>query len=73
MNYSRNGIAEKRRSLHPVGKRLVTKAGVWLVRLLLVALVAMAVVGCASGWGALKGIIDKSPDVEAIDVAPSGF
>ena len=73
MDYSRSGVVLKKRGLHPAGKRLVTKGGVWVLRLLLVAFVSMIIIGSFAAWGAAKGIMDKAPDVEAINVAPSGF
>lgn len=73
MNYSKYGTAKKQRQIRASSKKLAAKSGISLVRCLLVCLVGLAVVGCFAAYGALKGIMDKAPSIETINVAPSGF
>lgn len=73
MNYSKYGIKQKQRQLRASTKKFAFKTGVALVRSGLVCLVGLVIIGCFAAYGAFRGIIEKSPSIETINVVPSGF
>ncbi len=73
MNYSRSGIKAKEAELNSIGLKLTHKLGLFVARLMLIAVVGVTVIGVASGLGVFKGIIDSAPDITNIDVSPTGF
>ncbi|BCN30038.1 transglycosylase domain-containing protein [Anaeromicropila herbilytica] len=73
MNFSKKEAANKQRRLKSASAKLKTKALISLFRIFLVSIVLLAFVGVASGYGVIKGLIDDAPNIDAIDVAPTGF
>ena len=73
MKYTTEGIKASQASLNSVGTKIGKKFILIIVRLILLAIVAAAVIGCSAGIGVFKGILDTSPDITNIDVTPSGF
>lgn len=73
MNFSRKGTAQKEKDIKSTGKRLSTKTGVSIFRIIIVSLVALIIIGCFAGYGAIKGIIDKAPDISDIGLTPTGY
>ena len=73
MSYSRFDIEEKRRKYGSVSKRLGSKVLIWVVRLFMVAIVAVAIIGSYLIYGGVKGVIDKAPEIKSVNVMPTGF
>ena len=73
MNYSKAGIKAKEAQLNSLGPKFSKKFGLIMVRLTLIGIIALAVIGTATGIGVFKGILDSSPDITNIDVTPTGF
>lgn len=73
MNFSRKGTAQKEKDIKSTGKRLSTKTGVSIFRIIIVSLVALIIIGCFAGYGAIKAIIDKAPDIGDIGLTPTGY
>lgn len=73
MNYSKHSIIRKKNRIRSSSKKVATKTGISLIRCFLVCIVGLAIVGGYAGYGAFRGIIEKSPSIETINVAPSGF
>ncbi len=73
MNYSKQGIQNRKKSIRSFSKKMGKKVTLYLVRLLIVAIAASAILGTCAGVGVFKGIIDTSPEITNIDVSPTGF
>ena len=73
MSYSRFDIEEKRRKYGSIPKRFGSKVLVWVVRLFMVAIVAAAITGGYLIYGSVKGIVDKAPEINSVNVMPTGF
>ncbi len=73
MNYSKQGIQKKKKSIRSFSKKLGKKFTLYFVRFLIVAILAGAILGASAGIGVFKGIIDTSPEITNIDVSPTGF
>ena len=73
MNYSQKGTQRKAKDLKSTKKRLVSKTGVSIFRILIVSLVALVIIGGFAGYGFIKGVIDSAPDINDISINPTGF
>ncbi len=73
MDYSKYGTTQKRNRIRSSSKKLAVKSGISLLRCVLICLVGLAIVGGFAAYGALCAIIDKAPNIDTINVAPSGF
>lgn len=73
MNFGTNGIKKKQKEINSISAKLSKKLWLWMLRALLILVVGGAVIGAAGGIGVFKGIIDTSPEIDNIDVSPTGF
>lgn len=73
MDYSKRGVAKKKSQVKSTAKRLVTKARVTAFRLGIVAVVFIVVCGGLAGFGTLNALIDSAPELEDVNVMPTGF
>lgn len=73
MSYTKNDIEEKLIKYRSIPRRLTSKMGVWIVRAVIVVVVAAVIAGAYAAYGSVKGILDKAPSVKTIRVAPTGF
>lgn len=73
MNYSHEGIKSKQASMTSVGTKLGKKFILWIARIFLISFIGLGIIGVAGGIGVFKGIIDTSPEIDNIDVTPTGF
>lgn len=73
MNYSKQGIIRKKKKIRSFSKKMGKKLTLYLVRFLIIAIIAGSILGACAGFGVFKGIIDTSPEITNIDVSPSGF
>lgn len=73
MNYGKNGLMKKQKQLLSSASRIQHKTGVSLFRTTLVILILCIVVGVVAGYGVVCGILDNAPNIDSIDVAPTGF
>ncbi|MCR5798836.1 MAG: PBP1A family penicillin-binding protein [Lachnospiraceae bacterium] len=73
MNYSKHGVAQKRKEVNSLGIKCAKKLNFYLLAVIIMAFIAISVIGICGGLGVFKGIIDTSPDITNIDVSPTGF
>ncbi len=73
MNFSKKGTMEKQQRIQSASSKLVKKTNIIIYRTFLVALVLLILVGATSVYGVVSGLIDNAPDVEGLDLSPSGF
>ena len=73
MNYGRKGVRKIQGELVSRGIKFKKMSGVILLKILLVAVLAVFLgVGCII-VGAFKGIISQAPDISTLDVVPEGY
>jgi len=73
MNYSARGVARKQRALKAIGPKISRKLGLIIVELLIVAVVAITIMGASGGIGIFKGVLATAPDISNINVTPTGY
>ncbi|MCR4946794.1 MAG: penicillin-binding protein [Lachnospiraceae bacterium] len=73
MNYGREGIKKREEELLALSPKIGRKTGVWSVKIIMIALLAVIVAGCMFVFGVVKGVIDSSPSIDDIDATPTGF
>ena len=72
MNYSKNSIIKKHKTLVSARRKLSTKLIINFFRIFVLAILLLGAVGISVGLGMASGILEGTPDVEAISIAPSG-
>src|SRR5574344_190843 len=73
MNFSKKGTIEKQQKIQSASSKLVKKTNIIIYRTFLVAVVLLILVGTSSVYGVVSGLIDNAPNVEGLDLSPSGF
>lgn len=73
MDFSSRGVNKKKHALAAFGPKLSRKLAILIVELLIMALLAIAIMGASGGIGIFKGIIATAPDITNIDVTPTGY
>lgn len=73
MNFSKNGTVSKQKQIKSTSKKLATKVKISIFKIFLICLLIIAIVGGFAGIGVLQGIIESSPNIDSINVAPTGF
>ena len=72
MNYGKESTVTRRSTGSKASKKRKKKA-VRAIKVLLVIFLIMLVTGLGLSFGFIKGLVDSSPDVSSINVAPSKF
>ena len=73
MDFSKKGVEKKQKALVSKLPRNKKKLTVSLFKAMLVLFLAIIVLGIGAGFGALKGILDDTPEVNAKDLIPKGY
>lgn len=73
MNYGRRGARKRQKELSSPTTKLGKFFAITLFKVLVFAVVTVAVIGLCAGVGLYMGVIDTAPDVSNIDVSPAGF
>lgn len=73
MNYGKRGISKIQKSLTSKKIKLKKMVVVTTLKLILVALLSVAVVGICLGLGMFKGILSSVPDIDPASVLPTGY
>ena len=73
MNFGKNGARKQLRTIQSIGKKTRSKTVMIALRACFFALVLAAVLGIASVYGVVEGIIAESPDMRTINVSPQGI
>ncbi|MBD5451892.1 MAG: PBP1A family penicillin-binding protein [Lachnospiraceae bacterium] len=73
MNYGKKGISKIQKSLTSKKIKLKKMVVVTALKLILVAMLSMAVVGICLGLGMFKGILSSVPDIDPASVLPTGY
>ena len=73
MDFTRYGVEKREDELSVSYERLKKRVRVMALRAALFVFFAALFGGCAFLYGAWRGIVDKTPDVDSISISPSGF
>ncbi len=73
MNYSKKGVSEKQQALNAKSSKWGRKAALIFFKVFLVVFLSVGIVGAFGVLGVVKGIIDSSPDISQMTVAPTRF
>lgn len=73
MNFSYDNAIKKRKTVNSSKKKLKTKFCVNSFKFFIFILVALITTVTFAGFGMIHGIIDSSPSVDDINIAPSGY
>ena len=73
MDFGRKGLQKQLKLLQSKQKRIQTKSAVGFFKLTIVAILFAGTVSGFTLWGAAQGILNESPDMGNIDVAPKGL
>lgn len=73
MNYGKKGVKKRQARLQALGPRWGNKFGLLAVELIIIAIIAIGVMGAAAGIGMFKAVLDTAPTPNPNDVAPSGY
>ena len=73
MNYGKDGVRKQERTLRNGSGRWGKKFGIVLFKFILIALLALVIIGISAGIGVFRGIIASAPDISNISVTPTGF
>ncbi|MCR5204765.1 MAG: transglycosylase domain-containing protein [Lachnospiraceae bacterium] len=73
MDYSRLGIDDKRKELKSISRRMGSKVIVTVFRVVILAVVALSIVGVVAAFGAFNGILDTTPDIEIVQLEVKGY
>jgi len=69
MRYGRRDIEKKQRNM--TAEKVEQKAGMTLLRLLIIALFALTIGGACAGYGIVRGLIAGAPDITGLSTAPA--
>ena len=73
MDFTRDGIEQQRNELQASASMAGNRIGVNLLRLLVLALIVIAVSSIFLIRGAYQGILDGSPEISDVNIMPAGF
>ena len=73
MNFNENETSRKIKSQVSKPTKYKKKCGLWIFRIVFILIVAIGVSAIGCGLGVFHGILSSAPDIDEINVLPSGF
>ena len=73
MNFSVSKTQEKRKELTALRSKIGKKMKVTVLKIVMLALLAVGILGFSMFFGAANGVIESAPDLATLDVAPQGY
>ncbi len=73
MNYGKENAAKQSAQLAGRGKRMHHSAGLAIIRISLICIIAVILAGGITAYLYAKDLIDQLPDVSTIDISPTGY
>lgn len=73
MNFSKRSTVERLKETNSITGRLQKKAGVLILSAILVGIVFIGAIGVSAGLGFYQSVIDRAPDIDSVDVSPTGY
>ncbi len=73
MNFTKKGIKDKYKNMHSLPNKMSRKTLLTVLKVFLVIMLFVIVKVGFAGLGFVKGIIDNAPDINQIDLSPTGY
>lgn len=73
MNFTKKGIRDKYKNMHSLPNKMGRKTLLTALKIFLVIMLFVIVTVGFAGLGFVKGIIDNAPDINQIDLSPTGY
>lgn len=73
MNYSKKSTTKKKKRLASKNAKLKHRFFLIFGKTLLICFFIVVIVGCCAAFGIYKGILASAPDIDTIDVSPTGY
>ena len=73
MNYGKKGVTEKQKDLNAKSSKWGKKIALIFLKVFLVVFISGGIIAASGAIGIIKGVIDSSPDISEMTVAPTKF
>ena len=73
MNYGKKGVTEKQKDLNAKSSKWGKKIALIFLKVFLVVFISGGIIVASGAVGIIKGVIDSSPDISEMTVAPTKF
>ena len=73
MNYGKKGVAAKQKALNTKSTKLGRKIFLIFLKIFLILFVSIGIIAASGAIGIVKGVIDSSPDISEMTIAPTKF
>ena len=73
MNYGKKGVIEKQKALNAKATKVGRKIALIFLKVFLLIFVSVGIIVASCGLGVIKGVIDSSPDISEMTIAPTKF
>ncbi|MBR3601687.1 MAG: transglycosylase domain-containing protein [Lachnospiraceae bacterium] len=73
MNYGKKGVTEKQKDLNAKSSKWGKKIALIFLKVFLVVFISGGIIAASGAVGIIKGVIDSSPDISEMTVAPTKF
>lgn len=73
MNYGKKGVAEKQKDLNAKSSKWGKKIALIFLKVFLILFISIGIIAASGALGIVKGVINSSPDISQITVAPTRF
>ena len=73
MNYGKKGVNKKQKALNAKSSKWGRKAALLFFKVFLVLFLSFGVIAASGAFGIIKGVIDSSPDISQMSIAPTRF
>jgi len=73
MNYGKKGVTEKQKTLNAKSSKWGKKIALIFFKVFLVVFISGGIIAASGALGIIKGVIDSSPDISQMTIAPTKF
>lgn len=73
MNYGKKGVTKKQKALNAKSTKIGKKIFLIFLKVFLVVFVSVGIIAASGALGVVKGVIDSSPDISEMNIAPTKF
>lgn len=73
MNYGKKGVTEKQKDLNAKSSKWGKKIALIFLKVFLILFISVGIIAASGALGIVKGVIDSSPDISEMTIAPTRF
>ena len=73
MNYGKKGVTQKQKALNAKKTKVGRKFALIFLKVFLIVFVSVGIIAASGALGIVKGVIDSSPDISEMTIAPTKF